>query len=128
MFAPIGTRWYPFLSKIKYPGSTKSNDVRSTILRVGVDQLGFSPFGVSLYFTVMGLMQQKSTDEIKKNWHENFLPTLLANWALWPAFQAVNFTLVPVRYRLLAVNIVSIGWNAFLSHKYAKSNEKVEVI
>lgn len=136
MFAPIGTKWYPFLSKLKYPASaassspvgSTSNTIKSTLLRVGVDQIGFSPVGISLYFVVMGLMQAKSWDEIQSNWHQNFVPTLLVNWTVWPTFQAINFNLIPVGYRLMAVNIVSIGWNAFLSYKYSKTNDLQNLI
>ena len=96
----------------------------SMLLRVGVDQIGFSPVGISLYFVVMGLMQGKPWPDIKQNWDNNFIPTLLVNWTVWPTFQAINFNLIPVGYRLMAVNVVSIGWNAFLSYRYSQSDNK----
>lgn len=126
VFAPLGTKWYPYLDKLRIPGqktSTTGNNWKSTAFRVGVDQLVFTPCAISLYFGIMGLMQQKTLTEIKKGWQENFVSTLLVNWTVWPTFQAVNFTLIPVGYRLLAVNVVSLGWNTFLSHKYSKTNE-----
>jgi len=32
-----------------------------------------------------------------------------ANLMLWPWVQAVNFTFVPLRHRVLVVNVVSLG-------------------
>lgn len=126
VFAPIGTRWYPILEKVRLPGSKPpvagKRDIPNTVYRVAVDQLLFSPAAITLYFTVMGLMQQKTPAEIKKGWKDNFASTVLANWTVWPTFQLVNFSVVPVGYRLLAVNVVSLGWNTFLSHKYSKTN------
>lgn len=128
VFGPLGTKWYPFLDKLQLPGQLgktgKYANVKTTIFKVGVDQLMFSPVAISLYFGIMDLMQRKSPSEIKTNWQTNFVPTLLMNWTVWPTFQAVNFWLIPVGYRLLAVNVVSLGWNTFLSHKYSKTNHQ----
>ncbi len=40
--------------------------------------------------------------------------TLIANWAIWPMVQLVNFRFVPLNYRLLFVNTLAIGWNCRL--------------
>ena len=45
----------------------------------------------------------------KKKLEKSYWSGLKANWALWPAVQAVNFKLVPLEHRVLVVNIVSIG-------------------
>lgn len=34
---------------------------------------------------------------------------LRTNWAIWPAFQAVNLYMVPVQHQVLAVNVFNIG-------------------
>ncbi|KAG9980650.1 hypothetical protein KCU78_g21604, partial [Aureobasidium melanogenum] len=38
------------------------------------------------------------------------------NWMLWPFVQAVNFKFVPLQHRVLVVNVVSLGWNCYLSY------------
>jgi len=52
----------------------------------------------------------------KEKLEKNYFQGLKANWMLWPAVQAVNFKLVPLEHRVLVVNIVSLGWNCFLSY------------
>lgn len=131
VFAPIGTKWYTIVDKVRFPGTatavgntTTANTIKNTALKVCVDQVVFAPVVVSLYFTIMGLMQRKSLNEVKEDWQEHFVPTLLLNWTVWPMFQLVNFSLIPVGSRLIAVNIMSLGWNMFLSHRYSQTNNK----
>ncbi|CAN6652110.1 protein Sym1p [Trichomonascus vanleenenianus] len=116
IFAPIVTRWYPLISKIKSP-----NPVVQGIKRATVDQLVFAPLGIPLYFTCIGIMEGRSAEGVVEHVKANWLSTLLVNWTVWPAFQLLNFTYVPLNYRLLAVNLVSIAWNAFLSLKNASN-------
>lgn len=54
----------------------------------------------------MAIME--GTDPIEK-WRSSFVPSYKANLAIWPLVQAVNFTFVPLEYRVLAVNLVSLG-------------------
>lgn len=121
-FAPIGDRWMRFLATIKAPVNRamdpKKLIVFDTIARVAVDQLGFAPFlAIPMYYSVMTVLEGQGDistvvpHKIERNWW----PTLRANWTVWPAFQALNFSVVPVRFRLLLVNLFSVGWNCFLS-------------
>lgn len=55
-------------------------------------------------------------ESVQKKLEKAYIPGLKANWALWPAVQFVNFTYVPLEHRVLIVNIVSLGWNCFLSY------------
>lgn len=47
----------------------------------------------------------------------------MANYKLWPAIQCVNFYLVPLNYQLLFLNVIAIGWTAFLSNANQKAGE-----
>ncbi|RYG44337.1 Mpv17/PMP22 family protein [archaeon] len=42
-------------------------------------------------------------------------PTLKVNWLVWPTLQAINFSIVPLPYRILFVNTASLFWSAYLS-------------
>lgn len=51
----------------------------------------------------------------------------MANYKLWPAVQCVNFYLVPLNYQLLFLNVIAIGWTAFLSNANQKASEANEL-
>ena len=43
------------------------------------------------------------------------LPTVQRSLCLWVPFNALNFTLVPLDYRMLAGGLVALSWNVYLS-------------
>ena len=109
IFGPAATKWYQFLQKgINF----KSTNV--TIgARVLADQVVFATTNLALFLSSMAIMEGSNPqDKLAKS----YWPGLQANWMLWPAVQAVNFRLVPLEHRVLVVNVVSLGWNCFLSY------------
>jgi len=46
---------------------------------------------------------------------EKFIPTQILNFKIWPVLQYINFSVVPVKYRVLFDNTLSVFWNAYLS-------------
>jgi len=131
IFSFIGDKWYKVLSKIKFPGSPmgnpKADSIRNGFLKMSVDQLGFAPIGIPLYYSIMTLMENQSIDGISEKLKENWLPTLKVNWMVWPIFQIFNLTLIPVQHQLLCVNVVSIFWNTYLSMRNAQKGEDLPV-
>jgi protein Mpv17 len=48
-----------------------------------------------------------------------FLPTLAANYMIWPLAHIINFRFVPSEYRILYNNVVCVAWLtglSFLTH------------
>lgn len=133
IFAPIGDKWYKLLHKINLPFSkshisSKTNAVLSTLTKVAADQLIFAPFiGIPLYYTSMSILEfnQNPLSVARERLNAHWFHTLKTNWLVWPTFQLFNFTFVPVQFRLLVVNLFSIGWNCYLSsvlhHKHDNS-------
>lgn len=116
IFAPLGDQWYKFLARIVV-GRT---NVAQTAARVAVDQGVFAPFiGIPLYYLAISALEGKNWEQTRTKLEKNWWPTLYTNWSVWPVFQAVNFAFVPVSYRLMAVNVVSIGWNCYMLMKNA---------
>ena len=52
--------------------------------------------------------------DVKQKWKRDFWPTWLAELALWPAIQTLNFAKVPVRHQLLVVNSICLFDATFL--------------
>jgi len=108
IFGPVATTWFGFLAR-KVVLKNKKAEVAA---RVAADQLLFAPVMIQVFLRSMATMEGVSAQEkVDKSWW----PALQANWMVWPFVQGINFTFVPLQYRVLAVNVVSIGWNCFLS-------------
>lgn len=117
IFSFIGDKWYKILRyKVKLPNKS-SSDWTNRLLRVSVDQLAFAPLSLPFYFGCMATMEGKSVEVAKKKINDQWWSTLKTNWTVWPLFQAINFSFVPVQHQLLAVNMVAIFWNTYLSYK-----------
>lgn len=107
---PFSHYFYRTLDK-RLPG----NAPRTIALKVLADQTIFSFTYLPLFFIFEDALQGKSWPEMKKNVKERFLPTYIAELAVWPAAQTFNFWLVPPSQRVLYISVISIGWNAYLS-------------
>ncbi|CCK70010.1 ethanol metabolism protein KNAG_0D02610 [Huiozyma naganishii CBS 8797] len=119
IFSFIGDKWYKILNfKVKLKGKP-SSDWSNRLLRVGVDQLLFAPLSLPFYFSCMTIMEGGNWGTIKNKLKNQWWSTLVTNWAVWPLFQSINFSFVPLQHQLLAVNTVAIFWNTYLSYKNA---------
>ncbi|KAG8739851.1 Protein required for ethanol metabolism [Ceratobasidium sp. 414] len=108
--------------------------------QVALDQFAFAPFAIALFFGCTTLMEGKSIEDVKRKLNATYKDTLVANWVRWVhplgrseliahtgALYSVSnskhggklISFVPLQHRLLAVNAVTIPWNAFLSLKAA---------
>lgn len=109
VFGPAATKWYSFLQKrINF-----SSHNATIAARVAADQTVFATCNLALFLSSMAIMEGSDP---KEKLDKSYWSGLKANWAIWPAVQAVNFKLVPLEHRVLVVNIVSLGWNCFLSY------------
>jgi protein Mpv17 len=50
----------------------------------------------------------EGADPIEK-WKSSFLPVYKASLTVWPMVQTINFAFVPLEYRVLLVNFISLG-------------------
>lgn len=84
----------------------------TTAARVALDQGVFAPVAVGCFLSSMAVLEGGS---VKEKLDKNYTSALTANWMVWPFVQAINFTFVPLDHRVLFVNVISIGWNCYLS-------------
>ncbi|KAI1334234.1 hypothetical protein F5Y15DRAFT_402416 [Xylariaceae sp. FL0016] len=108
VFGPAATTWFKFLST----RVILRNKNAEMLARVACDQFLFAPTFIGIFLSSMAVMEGTSPRE---KLAQAYKPALTANYMLWPFVQMANFKFVPLDYRVLVVNIVSIGWNCFLS-------------
>ncbi|KAJ4287855.1 hypothetical protein N0V88_007566 [Collariella sp. IMI 366227] len=118
--APLQFRWFKFLERV-FP-ITKTAAFVPAMKRVAFDQLIFAPFGVGCFFTAMTLAEGGGKTEVAHKLRDMYVPTLKANYVLWPAVQVINFRLMPVQFQLPFVSTVGIAWTAYLSLTNAAEN------
>lgn len=109
VFGPAATTWFKFL-QTKIVLRNKNLEIAA---RVATDQLVFAPTNLFVFLSSMAIMEGSSP---KDKLGSTYSTALQKNWMVWPAVQAVNFKLVPLEHRVLLVNVLSIGWNCYLSY------------
>ncbi|RAL62480.1 hypothetical protein DID88_005045 [Monilinia fructigena] len=116
IFGPIATNWFKFLQN----NVVLKNKNLEMAARVAADQCIVAPLNLGLFLTTMSVLE--GTDP-KKKLEANYSTALQKNYMIWPAVQAVNFKLVPLEHRVLVVNIVSLGWNCYLSYLNGRKSD-----
>ncbi|XP_052763090.1 protein Mpv17-like isoform X2 [Mya arenaria] len=106
---PVFSLWYTRLATSF--GHTKY----ASLKMVACDQLLFAPPFLAYFLTVMELLKGDRLPEIKAKLQDDYPDIIKTNYKIWPAVQALNFTFVPVTYRVLVVNLVAVGWNTYLA-------------
>ncbi|CEJ55026.1 Putative Cap binding protein [Penicillium brasilianum] len=108
VFGPVATTWFGILQRhVVFKGTATT-----TAARVAADQILFAPIQLTCFLSSMAILE--GSDPIEK-WKTAFAPAYKANLMVWPFVQGANFAFVPLELRVLVVNIVSLGWNCFLS-------------
>ncbi|KAK4105676.1 hypothetical protein N658DRAFT_483117 [Parathielavia hyrcaniae] len=108
VFGPAAATWFKFLSRhvsLRSPNATM-------LARVACDQGVFAPTFIGVFLGSMAALEGGSPQE---KLQRSYWEALTTNWMIWPFVQMVNFKLVPLQHRLLFVNVISIGWNCYLS-------------
>ncbi|KAK3300189.1 uncharacterized protein B0H64DRAFT_380226 [Chaetomium fimeti] len=120
VFGPAAATWFKFLSARVNMGSANT----TMLARVAVDQGVFAPTFIGVFLSSMAVLEGTSpAEKLQRSYSE----ALLTNWMIWPFVQMVNFKLVPLQHRLLFVNVISIGWNCYLSFLNSSGDAKREV-
>ncbi|KAL9644679.1 hypothetical protein ABK040_012333 [Willaertia magna] len=116
LIGPTLHLWYKFLDKtFKTTNITKRVIFINAMKQMVVDQTIFAPFSILQFLTYMGLVERHLWKDIYEKMKKELLPTLIANWMIWPLVQIINFVIIPLQFRVLFVNFIAIFWNAYLS-------------
>ena len=111
--APFQFKWLQFLSRA-FPLTAASATVPA-LKRVAMDQLVFAPVGLTAFFTYMTYAEGGDSPAVGKRLSHVLLPTLKANYMLWPAVQLLNFRVMPLQFQLPFASTVGIAWGTYLS-------------
>jgi protein Mpv17 len=125
-FTPVFYYWYSFLNKkFPLPAATRSLTlVKPVLKRVLFDQAIFAPIGLANFFIIMGKLEGKTFTDIKEKFNRNYFTALISNYALWPASQFINFSLIPLYYQVPFASCVGIAWNTYLSWLNNKDHQQ----
>jgi len=110
VIGPLCHYWYHML-EFMLPGYAW----RAIAQKVLVDQIVFSPVNISTFLVMMGVLQGDRREAIKHEMKMDFPTLLKAEWLVWPPAQLVNFTFMPLHYRVLFDNTVSLGFDFYYS-------------
>lgn len=99
--APVQFRWFRLLDTT-FPMAKGSGAFGPALKRVAMDQILFAPFGVAAFFTAMTIAEGGGRRAVSAKLKELFVPTLKANYVVWPAVQLINFRLMPVQFQLVS--------------------------
>ena len=100
----------------------RPNTPRFLITKIALDSFLFGPISVLAFYAYGSmLIDREGLAGFQEKVKKDFLPTFAAELAVWPLFQAANFSLVPLAHQLLAVNMASLVDATFLS--WARSQE-----
>lgn len=113
LMAPVQFVWYGRLTKW-FPLTAKSATIPA-LKRVALDQLIFAPIGLSCFFTFMTVAEGGGRRDVVRKFSDVYLPTLRANYILWPAVQILNFRVMPLQFQIPFVSTIGIAWTAYLS-------------
>jgi protein Mpv17 len=118
LMAPIQFKWFTFLSRA-FP-ITKSSGLAPAMKMVAFDQLIFAPvgmlhmgllygrnpadqrLGIAIFFTAMTVAEGGGRRAVSHKLRDMYLPTLKANFMVWPLVQIINFRLMPIQFQLVS--------------------------
>lgn len=119
---PLFHNWFNLLERL-----VPRQDALGAVAKVAIDQAVMAPGFCASFYTAMGLMEGLTPAEVGDRLREQLLPTLATNYKVWPTAQMINLYLVPLKLRVLWINMVGLGFNTYLSSMNNKGNIEREI-
>lgn len=89
-------------------------NAKTITTKILVDQILFSPVNLAVYFSTIGVMERSSVARVRDELLEKGMEQIyVAEWLIWPPAQFVNFYFLPLRYRILWDNLISLGFDIY---------------
>ncbi|VEU33487.1 unnamed protein product [Pseudo-nitzschia multistriata] len=90
------------------------------VIKLILDSTIFSSVTLTGYFTVRSILEGTGLKGASEKVRTRFLSSLFGAWRFWPLANAVNFWFVPMEYRVLYMNVLSVFWNGWLTFVNSK--------
>ncbi len=103
--------WYLWLDAF-LPGAA----LRVVGKKILLDQLLFSPVCIAACLGASCVLDGSSVRQMREEILQKGSRLYLAEWALWPPAQFVNFYFLPTRFRVLFDSLVSLVYDVYASH------------
>jgi len=81
-----------------------------------IDQIICSPVTIGTFFVTLAVVEKASADEFLDELRSKSWRLYLAEWIIWPPAQIINFFFLPLRYRVLYDNTISLGYDVYTSY------------
>jgi len=121
---PMFHWWYGFLEKLV---ANQSLPPRISIfLKILLDRLLLTPPFLLFSLGFIQYFQNFSATTTIANIRNSYAAALFTNWRVWTVAQGINFTYVPLEYRVLFGNLVALWWNIYLSLATAQTQTQTQ--
>ncbi|VFV38226.1 peroxisomal membrane protein 2-like [Lynx pardinus] len=85
------------------------------VKRLLLDRLLFAPAFLLLFLLVMNFLEGRDAAALSVQIRRSFWPALRMNWRVWTPVQFININYVPLQFRVLVANLVSLFWYIYLA-------------
>ncbi|KOC67938.1 Mpv17-like protein 2 [Habropoda laboriosa] len=104
--------WFYMILDRAFPG----RNVMSVIKKTCLDQTIASPTCLGIFFVGLGVLEHKNFNAIYEEVKMKLYDTWKVDCCFWPPTQCVNFFFIPLRYRVLYTNFMTMIYDIFLSY------------
>ncbi|XP_064538833.1 mpv17-like protein [Drosophila montana] len=112
LVGPSLRKWYGALDTMVVK---EQSTVQRGIKKMLIDQGCFAPPFTLLLSYLVPYINGEKHETIVKRIKENYFTIMKGSFMVWPLAQTINFTLVPVQYQVIYVQVIALFWNCFLS-------------
>ena len=111
LMGPQVCLWYRVLCRNVTGGSFVG------IKRMACDQLCFGPYDLAFALSFNALINGGDLNNIKYKIGCQWLDTYKTSLFYWPIVLTLNFTYVPIHYRVIFSNVAAMFFNGYVSYK-----------
>lgn len=108
--------WYSLMDK--YIGTSMQNNA-IVFKKMVADQVIYAPLSISVYFASTTVDVKADAGQnltaFEKKMKSSFLTTYMADFAMWPAVNFLNFRYIPLNFRPTFVGAAQLTWQTYMS-------------